>query len=341
MLIRKPSFLDKGCFPEDQHSREELLGLFDVPKFVATRTCVKLNGYFGCRPTYANGHVTRCSTWFRCLVKMIRKVDHEPDDTEPEYVPHTNVKGYEWFEMGIFTRWDSPSKCQVLCIDTPFDLPNQLKASLERRPSGLNFGDPFAMHVDLIDLIIKYYDLSVWRVRDPVRKLEENRPYAGRLFKPMHDISRHGIHTSEILSATIETLQEMLRYQTEVYDKEPWTHEKTYQVQAKEYLRFQIQLTKSLKLRSDSNQKRLENEVNLAFNNLANQDNTVMKSIALLTMVFLPATFFSALFSTAFFSFDDGWKVSTGFWIYWVITAPTTFIVIVAFRIWMARTAQV
>ncbi|KAG7424838.1 hypothetical protein Forpi1262_v014098 [Fusarium oxysporum f. sp. raphani] len=221
---------------------------------------------------------------------MIRKVDHEPDDTEPEYVPHTNVKGYEWFEMGIFTRWDSPSKCQVLCIDTPFDLPNQLKASLERRPSGLNFGDPFAMHVDLIDLIIKYYDLSVWRVRDPVRKLEEvsipsffvtfapkgqspeksnwlqNRPYAGRLFKPMHDISRHGIHTSEILSATIETLQEMLRYQTEVYDKEPWTHEKTYQVQAKEYLRFQIQLTKSLKLRSDSNQKRLENEVNLVRN---------------------------------------------------------------------------
>lgn len=82
----------------------------------------------------------------------------------------------------------------------------------------------------------------------------------------MHDISRHGIHTSEILSATIETLQEMLRYQTEVYDKEPCAHEKTYQVQAKEYLRFQIQLTKSLKLRSDSNQKRLENEVDLVRN---------------------------------------------------------------------------
>ena len=30
-----------------------------------------------------------------------------------------------------------------------------------------------------------------------------------------------------------------------------------------------------------------------AFNNLAHEDNTVMKSIALLTMIFLPATFFS------------------------------------------------
>ncbi|KAJ4232892.1 hypothetical protein NW757_013807 [Fusarium falciforme] len=146
------------------------------------------------------------------------------------------------------------------------------------------------MHVDLIDLIIKYYDLSVWRIRDPVRKLEEvsisplfvtcarrgwspkksnwlqERPYAGQLFKPMHDISRHCIHTSEILSATIETFQEMLRYQTEVYQKMPGEHEKTYQEQAKEYMKFQIQLAKSLKLRSDSNQKRLENEVNLVRN---------------------------------------------------------------------------
>lgn len=104
---------------------------------------------------------------------MIRKVNYKPHDTEPEYVPHTNRNGYVWFEMGIFTRWDSPSKCQVLCVDTPLDLPDQLKVSLEKPPSGLNFGDPFAMHVDLIDLIIKYYDLSVWRTRNPVRKLEE------------------------------------------------------------------------------------------------------------------------------------------------------------------------
>jgi Mg2+ and Co2+ transporter CorA len=30
-----------------------------------------------------------------------------------------------------------------------------------------------------------------------------------------------------------------------------------------------------------------------AFNNLARQDNDIMKSIALLTMIFLPATFIS------------------------------------------------
>ncbi|KAF7553715.1 hypothetical protein G7Z17_g3464 [Cylindrodendrum hubeiense] len=273
---------------------------------------------------------------------MIRKVDDEPYDTEPDYVHRYNIKRFVWFEMGIFTRWNSSGKCQVLCVDTPFDLPDQLKASLEKRESGLNFEDPFAMHVDLIDLIIKYYDLSVWLIRDPVRKLEQvsmtvlqGRPYTGQLFEPMHDISRHAIHTAEILSVTIETFQEMLRYQTAVYEKLPGALGETYLEQAKEYMKFQIQLAKSLKLRSDSTQKRLENEVNLAFNSIANQDNTVMKSIALLTMV-------QALFSTAFFNFgDDGWEISTGFWIYWVVTIPITAIVIVAFRTWIAPTAQI
>jgi hypothetical protein len=35
-----------------------------------------------------------------------------------------------------------------------------------------------------------------------------------------------------------------------------------------------------------------------AFNNLAHQDNTVVKSIALLAVVFLPATFFSVCIAT-------------------------------------------
>jgi hypothetical protein len=104
---------------------------------------------------------------------MIRKADREPYAAEPEYISTTNRKGYMWFEIGVFTRWVSPDNCLVLCVDTPFDFPDRLKVSLEKRSSSLSFGDPFAMHVDLIDLIMRYYDLSVWRIRHPVRKFEE------------------------------------------------------------------------------------------------------------------------------------------------------------------------
>ena len=79
----------------------------------------------------------------------------------------------------------------------------------------------------------------------------------------MHDISRHAIHTSEILSVTIDTMTELQRCQTDIHESLPNDLKNSYKSQAKAYTNFQIQLMKSLKLRSESNQKRLENEVNL------------------------------------------------------------------------------
>jgi hypothetical protein len=80
-----------------------------------------------------------------------------------------------------------------------------------------------------------------------------------------------------------------------------------------------------------------------------------MKSIALLTMVFLPATFISvcistliifstaltqlqAFFSTTFFTFgEEGWQTSNRLWIYWVITVPATVIVVIIWNLWLAH----
>jgi len=94
---------------------------------------------------------------------------------------------------------------------------------------------------------------------------------------------------------------------------------------------------------------------NLRFtNNLAHQDNKVMKSIALLTMVFFPATFISvcivtlitfgaaltqlqALFSTTFLTFgDNGWEASPRLWIYWAITIPVTIVVVIIYVLWFS-----
>lgn len=106
-------------------------------------------------------------------MKIIGEIDCNQCNANLDYVSNTGEKDYVWFEMGIFTHWESSNKCRVLCVDTPSGLPDQLETLLEKRPLGLNFGDPFSMHVDLIDLMIKYYDIAVWRIRDPVRRLEE------------------------------------------------------------------------------------------------------------------------------------------------------------------------
>jgi len=102
---------------------------------------------------------------------MVQKVPKKPHERGPEYV--RNGKGYIWFEMTFFTRWEYPNKCQVLCIDAPFDFPDELEKRLRNHIEPLNYGDPFSLHADLIDLMIVYSDISVWRVRDPIRELEK------------------------------------------------------------------------------------------------------------------------------------------------------------------------
>jgi Mg2+ and Co2+ transporter CorA len=58
-------------------------------------------------------------------------------------------------------------------------------------------------------------------------------------------------------------------------------------------------------------------------------DNNNMRPIAVVGLVYLPATFVSGLFGMNFCQFgcDAGhqdWKVSDKFWLYWAITVPLT-----------------
>jgi hypothetical protein len=78
----------------------------------------------------------------------------------------------------------------------------------------------------------------------------------------MHEISRHAIHISEILSVTIETMESILRQQKSIYENVPDLG-KTSREQAQEYTNFQLQMIKALKHRSCSNYERLKIETTL------------------------------------------------------------------------------
>ncbi|KAK4193249.1 hypothetical protein QBC35DRAFT_100273 [Podospora australis] len=337
-------FLNANDYPPADGRREKILAHFDVPEFLANQTCFELNGFFGSKPTYSDfkdpitnqPHVTSLTTWFRCLIKMVKKVPEDSHDDGPEYA--TGKKDYKWFETTVFTRWDYPKRNQILCIDVPHDISTNMAKLLSKQSCPpLDFRDPFALHSTLIDQLIVYSDVAVWRIRDPVRSLEKSRMRTGAIFSTIHDISRHAIHASEILEAAVDTLKELQRCRTAIHERLADDLEETYKAQARDYTQFQISLLKNLKLRSDSNRERLKNEINLAFNNLTRQDNSVLKSIALLTMIFLPATFISALFSTTFFAYgeDGGWEVSDKMWIYWATTIPSTIGIVIIWRLWI------
>jgi hypothetical protein len=60
-----------------------------------------------------------------------------------------------------------------------------------------------------------------------------------------------------------------------------------------------------------------------------------MKTVAIMTMAFLPGTFFAALFSMPLLQWDGSRIVQDGFWVYLAWTIPVTLLV---FGLWIAIT---
>ncbi|PVI03333.1 hypothetical protein DM02DRAFT_726532 [Periconia macrospinosa] len=98
--------------------------------------------------------------------------------------------------------------------------------------------------------------------------------------------------------------------------------------------------------------ERVSSHINLSFSIIAQEENKLsrdvahnskrdsaaMKTIALVTLLFLPPTFVATLFGMSMFDWN-GEKpgtdpLSSYFWIYWVIAAPLTFAVWFVWRIW-------
>ncbi len=65
------------------------------------------------------------------------------------------------------------------------------------------------------------------------------------------------------------------------------------------------------------------------------RDSSSMKTIAVMTMAFLPATFFAALFALPSLNWEQSEVVQSKFWVYLAFTLPTTTLI---FIVWLAVT---
>ncbi|KAK2009781.1 hypothetical protein LZ32DRAFT_608182 [Colletotrichum eremochloae] len=106
----------------------------------------------------------------------------------------------------------------------------------------------------------------------------------------------------------------------------------------------------TMKSRLDLQLNVLYNYIAQAESNLSRQiatnaglDSTAMKTLAVVTMVFLPPTFIATLFSMSMFDWqssssaaagDTGRTVVPEFWIYWAVSVPLTLAIVVGWRVW-------
>ncbi|KAN0101465.1 hypothetical protein V8E51_011975 [Hyaloscypha variabilis] len=159
---------------------------------------------------------------------------------------------------------------------------------------------------------------------------------AGRMdFAGLHNVSKHITHLREGADAALLTLNRLIKH---VERSTKNSTSETASEQTRDSLEHCQTLFQSTKLRLLSLESRMANVINLSFHLVTQQDSKSMKTIAFLTLVFLPASTVASIFGSQFFNLSldqDGvpqFTFSHWFWIMWVIVIPITAILVAIWR---------
>lgn len=128
-------------------------------------------------------------------------------------------------------------------------------------------------------------------------------------FTGLHIVSKHITYLNEAVEAALQTLDNMLTHIDHMQKAKPESLSSSM-VTSLTYRKYNY-LSTQLRLRSL--EKGMANVISLSFNLVTQQDSRVMqndsramKAIAILTLIFLPATGISSVLSTPFFDVDFG-----------------------------------
>ncbi|KAL9079467.1 MAG: hypothetical protein Q9159_007720, partial [Coniocarpon cinnabarinum] len=220
--------------------------------------------------------------------------------------PHIS---YIWDELTIFTHWRASSHLTILFFDVSPPLQQRFLSALKPHDdiSITALQDPFTVLAKLYVVILDLQDESVWSIRDVVRSIEKERLNAPQDvqcdFPALHEAARHAIHSVETLETSESNIGSMLSLHRRLFLNRCNQKDKVSIVE--EELRQQKSIFDALKQRAESNLKRVQNEISLAFNivaqrdsqssllmtKAATRDSRAMRQIAVLTTIFLPGTF--------------------------------------------------
>ncbi|KAF2732009.1 hypothetical protein EJ04DRAFT_497713 [Polyplosphaeria fusca] len=322
--------LERDIFTANTQSELELLRFSGVPNHMLSGLYRRSNGFFGFEESLdGNGRRQLHITWFRFIVKIA--ID-------------CSGFNYVWHELTFVSRWNA-DQCAILCIGVPTSFKHLLSTALSSIWTRIPSSEPYSLHVPLMEAIISLQDSAVWSIRDIVRNIEKDRSRSSRAFfdfLSLHEAARHAIHSSETLGVSVGTLEAMKKQMLDLLgvDRHRVSAERIHV-----HMDYQIRVLQNLERRCESNKERLQNEISLAYSMIAQRDSQAMtklgeaakidsgamRTIAEVTMAFLPPTFLSAIFSTSFFNYTPGegaepsrWSVSSMFWIYWVFAIPLT-----------------
>ena len=160
-------------------------------------------------------------------------------------------------------------------------------------------------------------------------------------FTGLHNLARHTIYLRENCDSALATLEGLHKHHKSVIGDKP-APSQMFTQQALEYRKSLFQSTQR---RLESLDKRMSNIIALSFHLVTQGDsrmmqteNQSMKTIAVMTLFFMPLGTVASIFGTQFMQIQEEAPyhitVSRDFWLMWLIAIPLTIVVVVIWRVW-------
>ncbi|KAI4706513.1 hypothetical protein J4E89_008931 [Alternaria sp. Ai002NY15] len=244
------------------------------------------------------------------------------------------------------------ARVELICFGAPSTLRDRLRVLTKTTSCEALLEDPHMLLELVFEEMYKLLDWTAWAVSDTFGPLETVRALLVRpsvmlmycqqtlgiasrvgkateelpkdLFTGLHNLAKHAIYLHENCEAALATLNDLYTHHTALMGTDP----NTLQRQTKEALKYRQTLFESTQRRLASLNARISNIIGLSFNivtqgdsKLMQSENQSMKTIAVMTLWFMPLGTVASIFGSQFMKLQDEWPhhitVSQDFWLMW------------------------
>ncbi|KAF9701755.1 hypothetical protein EKO04_000282 [Ascochyta lentis] len=246
----------------------------------------------------------------------------------------------------------SEPKVELFCFGAPASLGDRLRKLKDVAICDDLMQDPYVLLEVVLEEMYKVLDQTGWAISQIFGDIEtqtlEMATTPGKAkelppdhFTGLHNLAKHTTYLRENCDSALATLQGLRHHHTAVTGDHP----EPAQEFTRQALEYRKTLFQSTQRRLASLDKRMANIIQLSFHLVTQGDsrtmqseNQSMKTIAVMTLIFMPLGTIAGIFGTQFMRLDENapfhMHVSQDFWLLWIIAVPLTVIVTVIWRVW-------
>ncbi len=245
------------------------------------------------------------------------------------------------------------SKVELFCFGAPSSLADRFRRLKTVAICDDLLQDPYVLLEVVLEEMYRILDQTGWAVSDVFRDIETQtlgmsstpgkavQDLPPEHFTGLHNLAKHVTYLRENCDSALATLSGLRHHHASTVGDHP----EPAQEFTRQALEYRKTLFQSTQRRLASLDKRMANIVQLSFHlqtqgdsRVMQSENQSMKTIAVMTLIFMPLGTIAGIFGTQFMKLDADAPfhihVSRDFWLLWVIAVPLTAVVLGCWRVW-------